>query len=475
MLSELLCSFIREESKRKDRCFNGKWLTAWPWLQYHRRKQTSFCSICSSNQKQHHDSRATFIYKDETSDGFSSWNKGPERFNMHQLSDFHRQSKTNELLREKEKIPQLISDEECRKNRLRQQGLEAHFGTLKTLLRQGLAIRRQEDKEGNVYQFNKDKSQHNPGLKLLMTEDRFMSHSLLGEQQEMLVLKARRALNMELQSVKYYIVIVDEATDISKSEHMSLSVRHCNEEYEVKEDFIGIYECTEGVTTDSLFEYIKDILIRCQLDVIRLVGMTFDGAMTMKSLAKKIKSEMNESAIFIHCLAHCQELIFKDATKHCPALEDAQALCEDLYVIVGVSPKRVALFAKIQDEIDGDDVLRLQNLSRTRWTTRGAAGNVITLKHAELIATLKMISEDKNTDSKCKAKAKGLIIKLGTAKHMFNMFLMRDLAHILEMNSKNLQKNDVTAEEAMDCIHKIEIRLAEMRSSAQEFEKVIQS
>ena len=67
------------------------------------------------------------------SKGFSSWNKGPKRFNMHQLSDYHRQSKNRHLLQEKEKIPQLINDEECRKTRLRQEGLEAHFGTLKTL------------------------------------------------------------------------------------------------------------------------------------------------------------------------------------------------------------------------------------------------------------------------------------------------------------------------------------------------------
>ncbi|CAB4037933.1 Hypothetical predicted protein [Paramuricea clavata] len=223
VVSNSPCSIIRGESRKKDRCFNGKWLTTWPWLQYHRGKQTAFCYICSSNQKEGgHDPKATFIYKDETSDGFSSWNKGPERFNMHQLSDYHRQCKTNELLKEKEKIPQLLSDEECRNNKLRQEGLEAHFGTLKTLLRQGLAIRRQEDKESNVYQFNKDKSQHIPGLKLLMKENRFLSHSLLAEQQEMLVLEARRALNMELQCAKYYVIIVDEATDISKSEHMSL-------------------------------------------------------------------------------------------------------------------------------------------------------------------------------------------------------------------------------------------------------------
>ena len=200
--------------------------------------------------------------------------------------------------------------------------------------------------------------------------------------------------------------------------------------------------------------------------------MTFDGAMAMKSLAEKIKKEMNQSAIFIHCLAHCQELIFKDATKHCSLLEDAQSLCEDLYVIVGASPKRVALFAKIQEEIDRSDVLRLQNLSRTRWTTRGDAGNVIALKQAELIDTLALISVDKNNDVKCKARAKGLISKLKCAKDMFSIFLLRELARILEMNSKNLQRNDLTAEAAVDCIRKIELRLADMRSNVEEYEKV---
>ena len=92
---------------------------------------------------------------------------------------------------------------------------------------------------------------------------------------------------MELQCVKFYVIIVDEATDISKSEHMSISVRHCTEQYEVKEDFIGIYECREGVTSDAMLKCIKDILIRCQLDMRKLVGMTFEGAMAMKSLAKK--------------------------------------------------------------------------------------------------------------------------------------------------------------------------------------------
>ena len=79
------------------------------------------------------------------------WNKGPESFHMHQLSDYHRQCKRNKNPQEKENIPQLLSDEECRKSTPRREGLEAHFGTLRTLLRQGLALRREVYEEGNIY------------------------------------------------------------------------------------------------------------------------------------------------------------------------------------------------------------------------------------------------------------------------------------------------------------------------------------
>jgi hypothetical protein len=64
-----------------------------------------------------------------------------------------------------------------------------------------------------------------------------------------------------------------------------------------------------------------------------------------------------------------------DATKHCSALENVQSLCEDLYVIAGISPKRLTLFAKIQDKIDSDCVLRLRSkTSQGLGVQRGGGG-----------------------------------------------------------------------------------------------------
>ena len=61
---------------------------------------------------------------------------------------------------------------------------------------------------------------------------------------------------------------------------------------------------------------------------------------------------MNQSFLFT---AYCQlrtKMPPNIAHASHAALENAQSLCEDLYVIVGIFTKRVALFSKIQDEIE---------------------------------------------------------------------------------------------------------------------------
>ena len=67
-------------------------------------------------------------------------------------------------------IVSFIHDKNKKLQQLRRAGMEASFSTIKTLLRQGLAIRRRDSFESNFHQFNKDKAEHLPGLKLLMEE-----------------------------------------------------------------------------------------------------------------------------------------------------------------------------------------------------------------------------------------------------------------------------------------------------------------
>ena len=111
------------------------------------------------------------------------------------------------------------------KQSLRRAGLISHLGTLKTLLRQGIAIRGRSDVESNIYQFNLDNAKNDHGLKLLMKEERYTtSHDILDEQRNMLVSAARRELLAGILEKNFYSILADESSDIISLSKASFSL-----------------------------------------------------------------------------------------------------------------------------------------------------------------------------------------------------------------------------------------------------------
>ena len=90
-----------------------------------------------------------------------------------------------------------------------------------------------------------------------------------------------------------------------------MSIRHVDDDYTIHEDFIGMLPCDSGIDANALFNYINDIICRCNLDIKKLTGSAFDGAAVMECLAKKLKT-VNPSVMHLHCLAQVTELVFKD-------------------------------------------------------------------------------------------------------------------------------------------------------------------
>ena len=54
------------------------------------------------------------------------------------------------------------------------------------------------------------------------------------------------------------------------------------------------------------------MFIKCGVNNDKFIAMSFDGASAMKSLAQKLKSCYGQQVLYIHCLAHCTELVVKD-------------------------------------------------------------------------------------------------------------------------------------------------------------------
>ena len=123
---------------------------------------------------------------------------------------------------------------------------------MKTLLRQGIAIRGKDETNANIFQLNLDKARTDDNLRVFLRSKSYFGHALLAEEEQMLVLNARIKVLDEIRENGHFGVIADEATDISKKEQMSITLRTCTKDYTVKEYFIGIRECNEGIAAESL-------------------------------------------------------------------------------------------------------------------------------------------------------------------------------------------------------------------------------
>ena len=115
-------------------------------------------------------------------------------------------------------------------------GLISHLNTMKTLLRQGMPIRGKTDQNSNIHQFNLDKSRSDKNLDLFMRENKYFSHEILNEQEQLIILNARRTLVNEINEHAFYSIICDESCEISKCEQLSFSVRTCSEDFNISEN-----------------------------------------------------------------------------------------------------------------------------------------------------------------------------------------------------------------------------------------------
>ena len=147
-----------------------------------------------------------------------------------------------------------------------------------------------------------------------------MSHDIINE----LINLMRQEVLDEVKSPNpsWYAIIADEATDVSNNEQFNISIRWVNNEYTISEEPIGLVQLPDTFA-NTLVSAIKDVLRRCN----------------------QIQAKV-PSAIPIHCLAHCVEVVLQEARRKCRSLREALELVKEIVKLVKLSPKRSALSAK---------------------------------------------------------------------------------------------------------------------------------
>ena len=104
--------------------------------------------------------------------------------------------------------------------------------------------------------------------------------------------------------------IVDETTDVSVKEQVSICLRHVDDEFKVNEDFIGYYE-TGKTDSETLVQLILDALVRLDLSIANCRGQCYDGAANMAGRFSGVKTRLLahcSKALYVHCCAHSLNL-----------------------------------------------------------------------------------------------------------------------------------------------------------------------
>ena len=134
---------------------------------------------------------------------------------------------------------------------------------------------------------------------------------------------------------------------------------------------VGLVE-VEMTDAATLTSTLKDVLLRCNLQLSQCRGQAYDGASNMAGHLSGVSTRItNEEpkAMYVHCLAHSLNLCLQDCSKNCRCVRDALSLATELASLIRASPKRLALFQNLKREI-GVDSPGIKPLCPTRWTVR---------------------------------------------------------------------------------------------------------
>ena len=213
----------------------------------------------------------------------------------------------------------------------------------------------------------------------------------------------------------------------------------------------------------SLASFLKDILLRCNLSLNQCRGQAYDGASNMSGcfngVASRLRSE-EKAALYVHCTAHCLNLCLQDCACKCCCIRDALGLVTEISNIIRNSPKRLASFKMIQQELCPDSP-DLKPLCPTRWTVRTAAITAVLENYSAVIEELHRIGESHFETS---ARAVGNAAMMEKFSTYFGLKLSHLVFSTMEQVATTLQYKDINAQEATTAVNAAKHFLERQRS-----------
>ena len=121
-----------------------------------------------------------------------------------------------------------------------------------------------------------------------------------------------------VQKAGYYSILADETKDTSKQEQLSIVIRYVDSITHLIVERFLTFVIASDLNAEHLSKYIIDTLTLYNLDIGMIVSQGYDGASVMSGCCSGVQQRIRElvpQAIYIHCHAHCLNLVLVDCVK----------------------------------------------------------------------------------------------------------------------------------------------------------------
>lgn len=250
---------------------------------------------------------------------------------------------------------QVAKDKERERNR----EVLSHFIAITLFLaRQGMSFRGDDEtsssqNQGNFLELVELFSKYDSVIKLHLdavkekqgTQKRPLVSLLSNRSQNDLIkalaISVKRVIKKEIQESKIFSILLDETTDVSHTEQVSFVVRYVHN-MKIKERFIQVCN-VHSTSGDALENLVMTLLEENYLKIENIWGQGYDGAANMSGHYKGLQSRIlrqNPKALYVHCQAHCLNLVLVESAKSNICFVSFFNLVEKLYTFMANSSKR---------------------------------------------------------------------------------------------------------------------------------------
>ena len=283
---------------------------------------------------------------------------------------------------------------------------------------------------------------------------------------KVMALRILRKISTIIQATPFYTIMVDETADVSNKEQVVVCIRWVDDNFEVHEDFIGLYQ-VDSTGAEKIYHVITDVFLRLNLTISKVRGQCYDGASAMSGAKSGVVARMQAAeprAVFTHCYGHALNLACADTIKQCKLMRDALDTTYEITKHIKKSPRRDAIFNRLKEEM-GSDSPGIRMLCPTRWTVRAEAFKSI-LDNFSVILELWDESLQVVKDTEMKARIQGVSAQMKKFEFFFGVSLGLLILRHTDNLSRTVQKEDMSAAEGQEVVSLTLTTLKSLRNDA---------